>query len=239
VGVAAGNYCGPKPTCNCGWSTDAINGRALAQFNADVAETPSGTPVVCPCPPAPVTTSVRCETTVISRKVLVHRCAVSTTDAGVEAVIEAGTGDGADAGIPPSCALGGDGMTTCPVGTGDDSCCTSPEIAGGTFDRAYDLVITDAGTEIPDPLGDGGATDLADPATVSDFRLDKYDVTVARFRQFVTASANGWVPSAGSGNTRTSIAGTGSRTADPGAGTRQAGTPIGMRISRRRATSGT
>jgi sulfatase modifying factor 1 len=48
---------------------------------------------------------------------------------------------------------------------------------------------------------DGGPTGLADPATVSGFRLDKYDVTVGRFRQFVNAwnGGAGWMPSAGSG----------------------------------------
>ena len=34
---------------------------------------------------------------------------------------------------------------------------------------------------------------------MSGFRLDKYLVTVGRFRQFVAASAAGWVPTAGSG----------------------------------------
>jgi formylglycine-generating enzyme required for sulfatase activity len=45
---------------------------------------------------------------------------------------------------------------------------------------------------------------LADPATVSSFRLDKYPVTVGRFRQFVNAvwppdGGAGWLPVAGSG----------------------------------------
>ncbi len=39
----------------------------------------------------------------------------------------------------------------------------------------------------------------ADPASVSGFRLDKYQVTVGRFRQFVAASVAGWRPAAGSG----------------------------------------
>jgi formylglycine-generating enzyme required for sulfatase activity len=34
---------------------------------------------------------------------------------------------------------------------------------------------------------------------VSGFRLDKYEITVARFRQFVNAVATGWLPAAGSG----------------------------------------
>jgi formylglycine-generating enzyme required for sulfatase activity len=42
---------------------------------------------------------------------------------------------------------------------------------------------------------------MADPATVSGYRLDKYDVTVGRFRQFVAAwnGGSGWTPPAGSG----------------------------------------
>jgi formylglycine-generating enzyme required for sulfatase activity len=42
---------------------------------------------------------------------------------------------------------------------------------------------------------------LADPATISGFRLDKYDVTVGRFRSFVSAwnAGTGWKPPAGSG----------------------------------------
>jgi sulfatase modifying factor 1 len=102
---------------------------------------------------------------------------------------DAGTG----AGTPPSCAPGGPGMTNCgPGGSGTESCCTSLEVAGGTYDRAY---LSDA---------DGGATGLADPATVSSFRLDKYLVTVGRFRQFVNAvlppdGGAGWMPAAGSG----------------------------------------
>jgi formylglycine-generating enzyme required for sulfatase activity len=39
----------------------------------------------------------------------------------------------------------------------------------------------------------------ADPATVSSFRLDKYLVTVGRFRQFVSAWKSGWAPAPGSG----------------------------------------
>jgi formylglycine-generating enzyme required for sulfatase activity len=42
---------------------------------------------------------------------------------------------------------------------------------------------------------------LADPATVTSFRLDKYDVTVGRFRQFVAAwnDGAGYTPPPGSG----------------------------------------
>src|SRR5258707_2617317 len=48
---------------------------------------------------------------------------------------------------------------------------------------------------------DGGLTGLADPATLSTFRLDKYEVTVGRFRRFVSAwnGGAGFTPPAGSG----------------------------------------
>jgi sulfatase modifying factor 1 len=91
-------------------------------------------------------------------------------------------------GPPPSCAPGGPGMTTCGDGGdgGAQSCCASLEVNGGTFFRTY----TNSGT---------GATGEADPATVSGFRLDKYDVTVGRFRPFVSAWNGGWRPAPGSG----------------------------------------
>jgi formylglycine-generating enzyme required for sulfatase activity len=91
--------------------------------------------------------------------------------------------------VPASCLPFGAGKTDCgPGGTGNESCCTSLEVAGGTFDRTYIN------------SGDGG-TGLADPATVSGFRLDKYLVTVGRFRAFVGAwnGGGGYLPPAGSG----------------------------------------
>jgi formylglycine-generating enzyme required for sulfatase activity len=59
-------------------------------------------------------------------------------------------------------------------------------VAAGTYDRTY----TNDGS---------GPTAEADPATVSSFRLERYAVTVGRFRQFVAAWAAGWRPSPGSG----------------------------------------
>jgi formylglycine-generating enzyme required for sulfatase activity len=72
-------------------------------------------------------------------------------------------------------------MTNC--GASSESCCTSLEVACGTYDRS---------------------AAAADPASVSGFRLDKYPVTVGRFRQFVSAAllpdgGAGWTPAAGSG----------------------------------------
>jgi formylglycine-generating enzyme required for sulfatase activity len=68
-------------------------------------------------------------------------------------------------------------------------------VTGGTFYRTYNT----QGSLTGPPAG--GWTDLADQAMVSGFRLDKYLVTVGRFRRFVTAwnGGSGWTPPAGSG----------------------------------------
>lgn len=126
---------------------------------------------------------------------------------------ESGIGSGSDvsdAGSPdsggstaPSCDVQGDGTTSC--GAALESCCTSLEVVGGTYDRTY----TNAGS---------GPVGAADPATVSGFRLDKYLVTVGRFRQFVKAWSNGarYAPPAGSGK-HTSV--------NKGAGLANSGSP--------------
>jgi formylglycine-generating enzyme len=59
--------------------------------------------------------------------------------------------------------------------SGNDDCCNSPPVTGGTFFRGYDVA------------GDSSSGDMSAPATLSDFRLDKYEVTVGRFRAFVAA----------------------------------------------------
>jgi formylglycine-generating enzyme required for sulfatase activity len=106
--------------------------------------------------------------------------------------------DAIDSGLqPPSCAPGGAGMTNCgPGGSGCESCCTSLEVEGGTYFRKYDI---DPDSGLLSVAPDGGPTLEADPATVSNFRLDKYLVTVGRFRQFVSAWKVGYAPLPGSG----------------------------------------
>lgn len=74
----------------------------------------------------------------------------------------------------PSCT----GLATTCGANQSDSCCSSLVVTGGDFYRG---------------------TDTSYPATISDFRLDKYEVTVGRFRLFVTAVVGGVLPSAGSG----------------------------------------
>jgi formylglycine-generating enzyme required for sulfatase activity len=117
---------------------------------------------------------------------------------------------------PPSCATGGDGRSNCGP-SGNDSCCASPLVTGvttATFSRSYDGV---SGTKC-------FAADCSDPsnkAQISSFRLDKYEVTVGRFRQFVNAVRAGWTPSAGSGkhvhlNAGSGLAAEGGGTYEPG-----------------------
>ena len=93
---------------------------------------------------------------------------------------------------PASCQTSGAGTTNC--GSASEGCCTSPEVTGGTFYRTYNQ---QASTTAPS----GAWPDLANPATVSSFRLDKYLVTVGRFRQFVAAwnGGSGWMALVGSG----------------------------------------
>lgn len=57
-------------------------------------------------------------------------------------------------------------------------CTSSHQVTGGDFYRG---------------------TDESCPATISSFRLDKYEVTVGRFRKFAAAWNEGWRPSAGAG----------------------------------------
>jgi formylglycine-generating enzyme len=96
---------------------------------------------------------------------------------------------------PRSCQPGGPGMTNC--GTNGESCCTSLEVPGGAFYRIYDVDPT--GLTALALAADGGPAGEAAPATVSSLNLDKYDVTVGRFRQFVSAWNGGWLPTAASG----------------------------------------
>ncbi len=98
-----------------------------------------------------------------------------------------GTGGATGSGATPlSCQSSGPGLSDC--GASGESCCTSMKVPGATFYRTY----TNDGS---------GPKNTADPATISDFRLDKYMVTVGRFRKFVTAwdQGSGYMPDVGSG----------------------------------------
>jgi formylglycine-generating enzyme required for sulfatase activity len=93
--------------------------------------------------------------------------------------------DGGDGGVlATSCKdSGGPGIDSCGP-DGGESCCASSSVPGGTFLRGYDGVTF---------------VDSSNPATVSAFRLDRFEVTVARFRRFVAAIGAGWRPALGAG----------------------------------------
>jgi formylglycine-generating enzyme required for sulfatase activity len=108
-------------------------------------------------------------------------CSPATPDADTAQMPDAAVSTVPDA---PSCRPGGDGLSNC--GSTPENCCTSLLVPGGSFYRMYRN------------YGNGPINEYL-PATVSMFRLDKFDVTVGRFRQFVSAWNAGWTPPAGSG----------------------------------------
>lgn len=72
----------------------------------------------------------------------------------------------------PGCATGGPGAGINCSASNDTDCCAKDTADGGAFSRSYDGV---------------GFTDPQYVATVADFALDRYEVTVGRFREFVEA----------------------------------------------------
>ncbi len=110
------------------------------------------------------------------------------------------TGGAATGGNPTTGGTGGSGVTcgqnvgsspgdSCNDEAGDEcqgeSCCTTLYVPGGTYNRD---------------------SHPGYPATVSSFYLDKYEVTVGRFRKFVESAS--WTPAEGAG-AHPLIAGTG------------------------------
>jgi sulfatase modifying factor 1 len=115
--------------------------------------------------------------------------------AGTGGVSGSGSGQGADAGLP---GIGGSGagspgtpdagelgdaeppfgpeppscLAEPRCGLDDYSCCEAPRVPGGTFNLAVAGAV------------DAGATSATVPATVSSYRLDRFEVTVGRARQF-------------------------------------------------------
>ena len=130
-----------------------------------------GTKCGCiPDPPAVTCAGKDCGTTVGNCNQIV----TCTNKACAEGLETCGAVTPNQCDLPPSCAGGGAGRTDCR----GESCCLSILVPGGAFNRA-----NSAGT----------------PATISAVRVDKYKVTVARFRQFVTAVVAGWRPAQGAG----------------------------------------
>jgi len=71
--------------------------------------------------------------------------------------------------------------------SGNESCCASSEVPGGTYNRSNDSNF---------------------PATLSSFRMDRFEVTTGRFRKFVEAYSNTMIP-AGAGKNPSNPADTG------------------------------
>lgn len=90
-----------------------------------------------------------------------------------------GSGGGGVSGLRPSCVGLAPGC-----GPASEDCCLSLPVPAGTFLRGYDSVTY---------------TDQSHPASLSNYRLDKYEATVGRFRAFVAAWLAGWRPMPGAG----------------------------------------
>ena len=98
------------------------------------------------------------------------------SDASSDAPFEDAPRDAPSSAVARSCQ----GLARSCGGSGD--CCESPVVEGGTFYRSYDGV---------------GYTSKEGPATVTSFRLDRYEITVGRFRAFLADYP--FVPAPGSG----------------------------------------
>jgi sulfatase modifying factor 1 len=95
---------------------------------------------------------------------------------------------GGGCATPPSCGSGGD-VGSCGPGQ-NENCCESRYIPAGTFYRTYNAN--------PDSSW-GSYYPIFYTATISTFSLDVYEVTVARFRAFVSNYATSGIPAQGSG----------------------------------------
>ncbi|MGC4087950.1 MAG: formylglycine-generating enzyme family protein [Polyangiaceae bacterium] len=89
------------------------------------------------------------------------------------------SGGAVNANEPPSCK-----QLAPNCGANQESCCTSPLVTGGTLYLGYDGVYSKTKYYL---------------ASVADFRLDKFEVTVGRYRAFVEAWVGGFRPAAGAG----------------------------------------
>ena len=106
-----------------------------------------------------------------------YRYSIQATGDGVAGVcvpqeLDAGIDAPADA-VPSSPAASCVALPHTCGAAGNDDCCNSLLVIGGTYFRSYDA------------RADGNSGDQLAPATISTFRLDKYEVTVGRFRAFV------------------------------------------------------
>ena len=101
-------------------------------------------------------------------------CLAQEIDAGEPPRPDASPPDGDTAQPPPNAPSCLNIPASC-GSAGNENCCDSPLVPGGQYNRSYDVA------------ADGNSGNVNFPATISSFRLDKYEVTVQRFRKFVEA----------------------------------------------------
>lgn len=143
----------------------------------------------------------RCVNVICAMKIFVLGVALSAcTFEGRSAALDDALGDASGDTVSnvspfPSCV----GLAaTCGPTASDDCCSTATPIPGGTFYRSYDVA------------PDGMFSNMTFPAMVSAFHLDKYEVTVGRFRAFLETGrgTQSNAPIAGAGS-HAKIAGSG------------------------------
>ncbi len=84
----------------------------------------------------------------------------------------------------PSCAAVGPGLNNCGPFSAESCCSRAPVAGGDVFFQSYD----------------GAAfSNKTHSAQISSFGLDRFEVTVGRFRAFVSARVRGWAPEPSSG----------------------------------------
>jgi formylglycine-generating enzyme len=128
-------------------------------------------------------------------------------DAGGDGTTDAESGAAKDGGPfnpgAPSCVQPDGSILLC----NGESCCVSINVPGGTFPQGRRTencgpsgCQTTTGNEgCPNGMTCDPSEQPEHSMTVSSFALDKYAVTVGRFRKFVAAYDGGWRPAVGSG----------------------------------------
>jgi formylglycine-generating enzyme required for sulfatase activity len=122
--------------------------------------------------------------------------AIDSSGPGEDGAMPDADPEAPDANPPAASSCDGLGNTCGSTGTSD--CCAAATVTGGTYYRGFDSA--------PDEL----FTNTDAPATVSNFVLDTYEVTVGRFRNFIEAGhgTQQGPPGAGDG-AHTGISGSG------------------------------
>ena len=201
----SGAFCAGDPcatvTCNTPPSTTCANAstrRTYASSGTCAGGTCSYAPTDTVCLSPPATTCANgttLRTYASTGSCASGTCSYAPTDTACPSSGTCAAGVcAAPTGTPKSCQSAGDGRDNCGP-SANESCCTSLPVAGiatATFSRSYDGMTTTC---------NGGAicTDPQYKAQVSDFKLDKYEITVGRFRTYVAAALGGWRPSAAAG----------------------------------------